>query len=79
MRAILITHSSKDNAFAAELQARLLNKGHCSIFLDFDPEYEISSERNWERELYTKLRICQAVIALCSEHSISFRLFVFVA
>jgi hypothetical protein len=54
---------------AVELQARLAERGHHSVFLDFDPENGIPAGRNWERELYARLRSCQAVIALCSVHS----------
>src|SRR5262245_38909302 len=71
MSAIFISHSSKDNALAAELQAWLFDKGHRSIFLDFDPDCGIPAGRNWERELYTKLRTCQGVIVLCSKHSMA--------
>ena len=69
MSAIFISHSSRDHAVASELQARLSEEGHRSIFLDFDPENGLAAGRDWERELYAKLRTCQAVIVLCSEHS----------
>src|SRR5262245_38863119 len=68
MSAIFISHSSKDNAIAGEVKSKLLEQGHRSIFLDFDPEDGIPSGRNWEKELYARLRGCQAVIVLCSEH-----------
>jgi hypothetical protein len=35
MSAIFISHSSKDNAIASEVKARLVEQGHRSIFLDF--------------------------------------------
>ena len=73
MSAIFISHSSKDNSVAAELKGRLEKQGHRSVFLDFDPELGIPSGRNWERELYRQLRSCQAVIVLCSKHSMSSR------
>jgi len=48
-----------------------MEQGHRSIFLDFDPEDGIPAGRIWEKELYAKLRGCQAVIVLCSEHSMA--------
>jgi TIR domain len=71
MSAIFISHSSKDNAIAGEVKARLAEQGHRSIFLDFDPEDGIPAGWNWEKELYARLRGCQAVIVLCSEHSMA--------
>ncbi|HJY82050.1 MAG TPA: hypothetical protein VKK81_13335 [Candidatus Binatia bacterium] len=38
MTAIFISHSSADNATAAEMKAWLEVQGHTSLFLDFDPE-----------------------------------------
>ena len=73
MSAIFISHSSKDNAIAGEVKAKLLEQGHHSVFLDFDPEDGIPAGRNWEKELYARLRGCQAVIVLCSEHSMTSR------
>jgi hypothetical protein len=69
MAAIFISHSSKDEPVAAELQRLLQQQGHRSIFLDFDPANGIPAGRDWERELYTQLRACQALIVLCSEHT----------
>jgi hypothetical protein len=71
MAAIFISHSSKDAAFAAEFQQRLQRQGHRSIFLDFDPANGIPAGRDWERELYTQLRACRALVVLCSEHPCS--------
>lgn len=71
MSAIFISHSSRDSASAADLQAWLQQRGFRSLFLDFDPELGIPAGRNWEQELYRQLRACQAVIVLCSEHSMA--------
>jgi hypothetical protein len=71
MSAIFISHSSKDNDIAAEVKKKLLEQGHISIFLDFDPDLGIPSGRNWEKELYARLRGSQAVIVLCSEYSMT--------
>jgi WD40 repeat protein len=64
MTAIFISHSSADNAAAAEMKAWLEAQGHTSLFLDFDPETGIKGGGGWEQTLYQKLRQCQAVIAL---------------
>jgi hypothetical protein len=64
MAAIFISHSSADNAVAAEMKAWLEALGHTSLFLDFDPEAGIKGGTGWEQTLYQKLRQCQAVIAL---------------
>ena len=73
MSAIFISHSSLDNTIAADVRARLEEQGHRSVFLDFDPAAGIPVGRNWEQELYQQLRGCQAVIVLCSQHSMSSR------
>jgi hypothetical protein len=67
--AIYISHSSRDNTQAADIQQHLVDNGHRSIFLDFDPAYGIPDGRNWERELYARLRASQAVIVVCSTQS----------
>ncbi len=70
MSSIFLSHSSRDNAVADQVKARLKEWGHRSVFLDFDPEDGIPAGRDWERELYAKLRECRAVIVLCSHASI---------
>ena len=67
MSNLFISHSSHDAAAALELQARLAEQGHYSVFLDLDPHAGIQAGVSWERTLYTKLRACQAVVALCSD------------
>lgn len=67
MSTLFISHSSRDNVAAAQLQAQLERQGHRSVFLDFDPDAGIQAGVSWERTLYTKLRACRAVIALCSD------------
>ena len=67
MSTIFISHSSKDNAAAAEMTAWLESIGHTSLFLDFDPEAGIQAGSDWEQTLYQKLRQYQAVIALLTE------------
>ena len=67
MSNLFISHSSHDNAAAKDLQARLAKQGHHSVFLDLDPAAGIQAGVSWERTLYTKLRACRAVVALCSD------------
>jgi hypothetical protein len=43
MTAIFISHSSADNAAAAEMKRWLEAQGHTSLFLDFDPEAGIKA------------------------------------
>ena len=71
LSALFISHSSRDNAAAAELVAWLRERGFPSLFLDFDPEMGIPAGRHWEQELYRQLRACQGVIVLCSPHSMA--------
>ena len=71
MSAVFISHSSADNPVADELNALLAGAGHRSVFLDFDPQAGIPAGRHWERELYAQLRSCQAVVVLCSAHSVA--------
>jgi WD40 repeat protein len=73
MSAIFISHSSTDAAVAAELRNWLRGIGHRSLFLDFDPEDGIPAGRRWEHELYHQLRVCRAVIVLCSRQSMASR------
>ena len=73
MSAIFISHSSQDNAVAEEIRTWLAEQGHRSVFLDFDPADGIPAGRDWEQELYRNIRVCRAVIVLCSEHSMASR------
>jgi WD40 repeat protein len=71
MSAIFISHSSRDNVVTEEVAAWLRDRGHRSLFLDFDPEDGIPAGRNWEQELYRRLRDCRAMLVLCSAHSMA--------
>ena len=71
MSGIFISHSSSDNADAEALADRLRQQGYESLFLDFDPADGIPAGRDWEREIYAKLRACRGVILLCSERSMA--------
>lgn len=67
MSDLFISHSSADAANAREVERQLAEHGHRSVFLDFDPERGIVAGQSWERTLYSRLRACRAVIALCSD------------
>ncbi len=73
MSSIFLSHSSHDNGMAEQVKVRLEQWGHRSIFLDFDPADGIPAGRDWEKELYAKLRECRAVIILCSHASMASR------
>jgi hypothetical protein len=66
---IFISHSSRDREAAEALAARLRAQGYQSLFLDFDPADGIPAGRDWEREIYARLRSCSGVVVLCSAHS----------
>lgn len=69
MTAIFLSHSSADNAVAGEVRERLRDHGHRAVFLDFDPENGIPAGREWEQELYARLRGCRVLVILCSQAS----------
>lgn len=73
MSSIFLSHSSKDNGIADQVNVRLEQLGHRSVFLDFDPENGIPAGRDWEEELYAKLRECRVVVILCSHASMASR------
>lgn len=71
MGTIFLSHSSLDNAAAADMKLRLGQQGYRAVFLDFDPADGIPVGRDWEQDLYSRLRTCRAFLVLCSEHSMS--------
>ncbi|MCP5416665.1 MAG: TIR domain-containing protein [Chromatiaceae bacterium] len=71
MSGIFISHSSLDNRAADDVAKRLREQGYQALFLDFDPADGIPAGRNWEREIYTRLRTCSGVVLICSEHSMA--------
>lgn len=73
MPSIFISHSSRDNTIAALWKQRLEESGHLAVSLDFDPEQGIPAGREWERELYARIRSCEAMVILCSEASMASR------
>lgn len=71
MSALFLSHSSRDDALAAQVRGWLEAGGYRSVFLDFDPERGIPAGRRWEQELYDRLRACQALVVLCSPASMA--------
>lgn len=67
MSAIFISHSSKDNLFCQKLINWLDELGHRSVFLDFDENSGIAGGQDWEQKLYKELRVCSAMIVVCTE------------
>ena len=70
MSLLFISHSSVDHAAALEVKGRLQAQGYEGIFLDFDPINGIPAGRSWEKELYSPLRRCDAVILIASRASV---------
>jgi hypothetical protein len=68
MSSIFISYSSKDRSAAEEMYKRLTEKGYQSPFLDYQADSGIRAGADWERELYQHLKICKALIVLCSEN-----------
>src|SRR4051794_8400499 len=73
MSSIFLSHSSRDNGVAAAFRDRLRLRGFEALFLDFDTEHGIPAGASWEKELYRKLKLCDAVIVLCSRASMASR------
>jgi hypothetical protein len=73
MASIFLSHSSRDNEAAASLRDRLRLHGYESLFLDFDPDQGIRAGSDWERELFRKLKVSDAVVVLCSVSSMASR------
>src|SRR3954451_502433 len=71
MAAVFVSHSSRDRAVTEGVVARLRAAGFAALFVDFDPEQGIPAGRDWERELYSRLRRTDAVVFLASEASVA--------
>src|SRR3954462_6961749 len=70
MASVFISHSGQDQAAAERVRRKLRTAGYGALFVDFDPEQGIPAGRNWERELYSQLRRCDAVVFLASSASV---------
>ena len=64
MARIFVSHSSQDNAIAANIMAWLRENGFDQTFLDIDKETGIQPGMNWERTLYQQIDSSQAVILI---------------
>jgi hypothetical protein len=64
MARVFLSHSSRDNATAAELKAWLDGQGFAPAFLDFDKHSGIPPGAAWERTLYEQIQRCQALLIL---------------
>jgi WD40 repeat protein len=68
---IFISHSSTDDASARHVADWLTSRGFRTLFLDFDPIRGIPAGRNWEQELYARLRQAAAMVFLSSRASVA--------
>jgi hypothetical protein len=68
--SLFISHSSGDRLAVEQVSDRLRVEGYGSLFIDFDPMLGIQAGRSWERELYSQLRIADAVVFLISSTSV---------
>lgn len=74
MSSIFISHSSHDDAWAKRIREWLQGSEdkqeperlYEGFFLDFDPECGIRNGTSWRAVLHQKLRLCRAVIVVCS-------------
>jgi len=73
MASLFISHSSKDRVLVDELRSRMAAAGFDAVFLDYDPDHGIPPGRNWEHELYSKLRQADAVVFAATESSVGSR------
>ncbi|MFZ0257278.1 MAG: toll/interleukin-1 receptor domain-containing protein, partial [Gammaproteobacteria bacterium] len=67
MTTLFISHSSKDNDWAAELREALQEAGYQWLFLDFDPDDGIHTGEQWEQTLYQQINQCRGLVALCTD------------
>ena len=72
MSTLFISHSSKENDEALALHAKLAKEwGFQNVFLDFHEVDGIAAGKEWEQELYRRLRLCQGIVVLCSKNSLA--------
>ncbi|MGH3869676.1 MAG: TIR domain-containing protein [Pseudonocardiaceae bacterium] len=66
MARVFISHSSKNNQLAADVQGWLKADGH-DVFLDYDRHDGIEGGDLWEERLYERLRWADAVVCLITD------------
>lgn len=69
MPVLFLSHSSVDNAMAAQLRAELKRAGYDALFLDFDERDGLTPGARWRDELSQRLRTSDAVVFLGTENS----------
>lgn len=68
MSTLFISYSTKDRPIAETFYEKLIEMGYEKPFRDDHPDSGIPVGSDWERELYRKLRLCKALIVLCSKN-----------
>ena len=71
MPSLFMSYCSADRATAERVRDWLQREQFSALFLDFDPALGIPAGRNWERELYARLRSADAVVFLASPASVA--------
>lgn len=68
MSTLFISYSTKDRSIAELFYKKLIEMDYEPPFRDDHPESGIPAGTRWEDELYRKLRLCKALIVLCSQN-----------
>lgn len=68
MSTLFISYSTKDRPTAEVFYDKLIEMGYEKPFRDDHPDAGIPAGSDWEQELYRKLRLCKAMIVLCSRN-----------
>jgi hypothetical protein len=66
MASLFISYSRRDAAAAKAIRKQLRAAGFQAVFLDVDPEDGIPAGQPWERELYARVRLADAIVFLSS-------------
>ena len=69
MAQLFVSHSSADNALAADVKDCLADLGYESVFLDFDPTGGLVPGKAWRDQLFTNLDACDAVVFITTPKS----------
>ena len=69
MAQLFVSHSSADNAFAAQLREVLGTLGFESVFLDFDAEDGLVPGQAWREQLFTNIDASDAVLVITTPAS----------
>jgi WD40 repeat protein len=66
LRLLFLSHSGDDKAYAKTLSEKLTEWGYESVFVYWDRQSGIAGGTDWTRELYQKLRLTGALVAVYS-------------